>query len=71
MPVFGRSVYPFLRTVRSALQQGNSVSPTHYSLGRNGVAFVNATRSYAAVFERTKPHVNIGMSGIERFLNPD
>jgi hypothetical protein len=70
MPVFGRSINPFLRTARSALQQGNSVSPVQHALRRqNAVAFVNATRSYAAVFERSKPHVNIGMYGLWLLLN--
>ncbi|KIN04862.1 hypothetical protein OIDMADRAFT_157288 [Oidiodendron maius Zn] len=64
MPVFGRSITPFVRTARSALQLGNSVNPLHNALRRqNAVAFVNATRSYAAVYERTKPHVNIGTIG--------
>jgi hypothetical protein len=61
MPVFVRSVAPFVRTARSALHQGNSVSPWR-ALGRqNGASILNGTRTYAAVFERTKPHVNIGM----------
>jgi elongation factor Tu len=63
MPVFVRTVAPFLRTARSALQQGNSVSPLRHALLRNqkGAAVLNAARSYAVAFERTKPHVNIGM----------
>jgi hypothetical protein len=62
MPVFVRSVAPFLRTARSALQQGNSVSPLQHALRRkNGASLLNGARTYAAVFERTKPHVNIGM----------
>ena len=70
MPVFGRSITPFVRTARSALQLGNSVNPLHNALRRqNAVAFVNATRSYAAVYERTKPHVNIGMYGTRLLLN--
>jgi hypothetical protein len=61
MPVFVRSVAPFVRTARSALHQGNSVSPWK-TLGRqNGASILNGARTYAAVFERTKPHVNIGM----------
>ncbi|PSS13084.1 hypothetical protein M430DRAFT_52262 [Amorphotheca resinae ATCC 22711] len=64
MQVFARSVNPFLRTARSALQQGNSVSPLQHALRRqNGAAVLNAARSYATVFERTKPHVNIGTIG--------
>jgi elongation factor Tu len=62
MPVFVRTVAPFLRTARSALQQGNSVSPLRHALSRqNGAAVLNAARAYAVAFERTKPHVNIGM----------
>ena len=62
MPAFARTVTPFLRTARSALQQGNSVSPLQNALRRrNGAAVLNAARTYATAFERTKPHVNIGM----------
>jgi hypothetical protein len=62
MPAFVRTVAPFLRTARSALQQGNSVSPLRHALRRqSGASFLNAARTYATVFERTKPHVNIGM----------
>ena len=61
MPTFARSVAPFLRTARSALQQGNSISPLQHALQRqNGAAVLSAARTYATVFERTKPHVNIG-----------
>lgn len=60
---FSRSVLPFLRTARSALQQGNSVSPLQHALRRqNGASVLNAARTYATAFERTKPHVNIGLS---------
>lgn len=60
--VFARSVLPFLRTARSALQQGNSVSPLQHALRRqNGASVLNAARAYATAFERTKPHVNIGL----------
>ena len=72
MSVFARSVTPFLRTARSALQQGNSVSPLQHALRRqNESSIFNAARTYATVFERTKPHVNIGMqlkSGVQRGL---
>jgi hypothetical protein len=60
MPVFVRSVAPFLRTARSALHQGNSVNPL-LQARRSGASVVNGARTYAAVFERTKPHVNIGV----------
>ena len=59
MPAFTRSIVPFLRTARAATQQRNAVSPLHHALKRgNGV---DSMRMYAAAFERTKPHVNIGM----------
>jgi hypothetical protein len=61
MPVFVRSVAPFLRTARSALHQGHSVSPLQHLRSRNGASLLNGARTYAAVFERTKPHVNIGV----------
>ena len=59
MPAFTRSIVPFLRTARAATQQRNAVSPLHHALKRgNGV---DSMRMYAAAFERSKPHVNIGM----------
>merc|ERR1711939_406869 len=65
MPAFSRTLTPFLRTARSALQQGNSVSPLQHALRRRngGASVLNAARSYATAFERTKPHVNIGTIG--------
>jgi hypothetical protein len=60
MPVFVRSVAPFLRTARSALHQGNSASPL-LQAHRSGASVLNGARTYATVFERTKPHVNIGV----------
>ncbi|OBU00019.1 translation elongation factor Tu [Pseudogymnoascus verrucosus] len=61
MPAFTRSIVPFLRTARAATQQRNAVSPLHHALKRgNGV---DSMRMYAAAFERTKPHVNIGTIG--------
>lgn len=62
MPAFARSITPFFQTARSALRQGNAVSPLQHALRRqNGAAVINAARSYATAFERSKPHVNIGM----------
>lgn len=62
MPAFTRSIAPFLRTARSAIRQGNAVSPLQHALRRrNGV---DAMRTYAEVFERGKPHVNIGKSSV-------
>lgn len=54
-----RSVAPFLRTARASLRQGN-VSPLQAALKSKNVSPVlNVCRNYA-VFERSKPHVNIG-----------
>ncbi|KAL3423753.1 translation elongation factor Tu [Phlyctema vagabunda] len=63
MPAFARTVTPFLRTARSALQQGNSVTPFNALRRNNGVVVLNAFRAYAVAFERNKPHVNIGTIG--------
>ncbi|CAH0053320.1 unnamed protein product [Clonostachys solani] len=57
-----RSIAPFLRTARHGLKNGN-VSPLQSALKRqNAAGFMNVYRTYA-VFERTKPHVNIGTIG--------
>ncbi|KAK5019329.1 translation elongation factor Tu [Cryomyces antarcticus] len=54
----------FLRTSRAAVRRQAGVNPVQYSLGTQGGArYVGAIRSYATVFERTKPHVNIGTIG--------
>ncbi|KAK4903023.1 hypothetical protein LTR28_001193 [Elasticomyces elasticus] len=54
----------FFRTSRAALRQQNGVNPVQSALGsRGGVQFTAATRNYATVFERNKPHVNIGTIG--------
>ncbi|RDL35442.1 Elongation factor Tu [Venustampulla echinocandica] len=64
MSAFTRSVTPFIRTTRSAWLQGNAVSPFQHALrGQKGAAVLNAARTYATTFERTKPHVNIGTIG--------
>jgi elongation factor Tu len=55
-----RSITPFLRTARSSLRGGN-VNPVTAALKKQNISpILNTYRSYA-VFERTKPHVNIGM----------
>ncbi|TVY81793.1 Elongation factor Tu [Lachnellula suecica] len=60
MPAFARSVTPFLRTARFALQQGNAVSPLQHALrGQKGAAVLNTARTYATAFERTKPHTTL------------
>ncbi|KAK5007723.1 translation elongation factor Tu [Elasticomyces elasticus] len=54
----------FFRTSRAALRQQKGVNPVQSALGsRGGVQFTAATRNYATVFERNKPHVNIGTIG--------
>jgi elongation factor Tu len=56
-----RSVAPFLRTARHGLRNGR-VNPLQSAFKpQNTSGMLNIYRSYAAVFERTKPHVNIGM----------
>ncbi|KAH8812048.1 P-loop containing nucleoside triphosphate hydrolase protein [Xylogone sp. PMI_703] len=61
MSVFARSISPFLR---ASLQRSSSINPLQHALRRqNGAAVLNAYRTYATVFERTKPHVNIGTIG--------
>jgi len=49
------------RTSRTALRYQKSINPVQQALGiQGGGRYVGAVRSYAAVFERNKPHVNIG-----------
>lgn len=57
MSTFTRSIAPLLRTGRLAIQHRFSVNPVTQVLGRD----VSGVRGFAQVFERTKPHVNIGM----------
>jgi hypothetical protein len=49
----------FLRTSRAAIRSNGQVNPVQTAWGKNGGAYM---RNYATAFERTKPHVNIGMS---------
>ena len=62
MSFSSRPLTTLVRTARIALQQRKGINPVHYVFrgDRNGV------RGLATVFERTKPHVNIGM----RFYHP-
>lgn len=57
MSTFIRSIAPLLRTSRLAIRQRSSINPITQVFGRE----VNGVRGFAQVFERTKPHVNIGM----------
>jgi elongation factor Tu len=55
MPV-SRSFISILRTSRTALSQSRGANPVNRVFGHDRFA----ARTYATVFERTKPHVNIG-----------
>ena len=57
MSTFTRSIAPLLRTGRLAIRHRPSVNPVTQVFGRD----VNGVRGFAQVFERTKPHVNIGV----------
>lgn len=64
MSAFVRSATPFLRTARSVLAVSRSTNSLQAALQRqNGAQVHNAYRTYATVFQRTKPHVNIGTIG--------
>lgn len=57
-----RSLAPFLRTARSSLKTGH-VNPLQSAFKKqNAAGVLNLYRTYA-VFERSKPHVNIGTIG--------
>ncbi|KAI0167309.1 translation elongation factor Tu [Pestalotiopsis sp. NC0098] len=63
MPAALRTLAPFLRASRQTLRPGSAANPLQYSLkSQNVSAALNIYRSYA-VFERSKPHVNIGTIG--------
>ena len=57
MVIITRSLTPILRTSRLALWQQKGVNPVQQVFGRD----VNGIRGLATVFERSRPHVNIGM----------
>ncbi|KAI1391510.1 translation elongation factor Tu [Hypoxylon trugodes] len=63
MSAFSRTLAPFLRASRSSLRTGSAVNPLQFAVRQQNVAAaLNITRSYA-VYERTKPHVNVGTIG--------
>ncbi|KAI0883230.1 translation elongation factor Tu [Annulohypoxylon maeteangense] len=63
MSAFSRTLAPFLRASRHSLRTGSAANPLQFAVRQqNVVAALNITRSYA-VFERTKPHVNVGTIG--------
>ena len=52
----------FLRSSRALLRTQKGVNPAQGAFGvQGGARYVGAVRHYAQVFERTKPHVNIGI----------
>lgn len=57
MVVFTRSFAPLLRTTRLAVWQQKGINPVQLVFGKDA----NGIRGLATVFERSKPHVNIGM----------
>ncbi|KIW21156.1 translation elongation factor Tu [Exophiala spinifera] len=56
---FSRSVTSFLRTSRHVVTPARGVNPVNRVWGHDRFG----ARTYAAVFERNKPHVNIGTIG--------
>ncbi|KAI2464873.1 translation elongation factor Tu [Annulohypoxylon bovei var. microspora] len=63
MSALSRTLAPFLRASRQSLRTGSAANPLQFA-GRqqNVAAALSIARSYA-VFERTKPHVNVGTIG--------
>ena len=57
-----RSLAPFLRTARSGIQTGRANPLQSAFKKQNAAGVLNLYRTYA-VFERSKPHVNIGTIG--------
>lgn len=57
MSTFNRSIATLLRTGRLAIRQRPRFNPVTQVFCRD----VNGVRGFAQVFERTKPHVNIGI----------
>ncbi|KAK0728108.1 P-loop containing nucleoside triphosphate hydrolase protein [Lasiosphaeria miniovina] len=56
-----RAVVPFLRTARCTFRQ--STNPLVSLQRQTSSPALNISRTYAAVFQRSKPHVNIGTIG--------
>lgn len=54
---FTRSVGALLRTSRIAAQSSRSINPVNQVIAKN----IISARTYATAFQRTKPHVNVGM----------
>ncbi len=58
MPATLRTLAPFLRTARLSLRQNQN--PLVSLQRQTRTPALNFARTYAAVYERSKPHVNIG-----------
>lgn len=61
MAVFARSLRPFLRTTGLAIRQQTCNHPLQQVFGKDPAS----ARGLATVFERSKPHVNIGKRAAE------
>ena len=57
MVIITRSLIPLLRTTQFAVRQPRGVNPLQQVFNKS----VNGSKGLATVFERSKPHVNIGM----------
>ncbi len=57
MVVLTRSLVPLLRTTRLAVRQQKGINPIQQVFGKDA----NGVRCLATAFDRSKPHVNIGM----------
>ena len=57
MVVLTRSLTPLLRTTRLAVRQQKGINPIQQVFGKDA----NGARCLATAFDRSKPHVNIGM----------
>ena len=57
MPILSRSAAPLFQSTRFALRRQRGVNPVHHVLRKDS----QSLRGLATVFERSKPHVNIGM----------
>ena len=59
MPASLRTIVPFLRTARLSLR--HTQSPLVSLQRETRTPAINFARTYATAYQRTKPHVNIGM----------
>ena len=63
-----RSVAPFLRTARQGLKNGQT-NPVQSAFRKQSASgFVSLYRTYAS-YERSKPHVNIGIASLRNLLS--